>query len=414
MISYIQIKNFRSIADAIVDLRYGEGKAPNGYQKSPRLAFLKEEGCDERTVPCLALFGSNANGKSNLLRAISILRTAIFDSRIGLVDSSDHNLIVTCDEPTAIILGFIKDSAQYEYQLAYSTDQIEYECLSREGKILFKIDANGYDFKNIAIKKPYTPSALEEIFKVECCDGMARWMRPLLNVLGHRYAGLNPYVTAAFELIAKDIHVFLDGGKSLMLPQAVNQLSTVMQCEQKAALDEIVEVIRKLDVEIRGIEIVNQKTNQEMHSFIRSFHKNDRNENVVFDFLAQESEGTIRLASLVAYLLSALYSGATIFVDELDRSLHPLLVRAALSLFQQRARNTKNAQIVFTTHCTDLLDDEILRLSEIGIVTKNAALGTKVKRLCDLRRDGEDIRNVTNFRRMYLDGFYSGVPYPAM
>lgn len=69
---------------------------------------------------------------------------------------------------------------------------------------------------------------------------------------------------------------------------------------------------------------------------------------------------------------------------------------------------------MFTTHCTDLLDDEILRLSEIGIVIKNAALGTKVRRLCDLRRDGEDIRNVSNFRRRYLDGFYSGVPYPAL
>jgi AAA15 family ATPase/GTPase len=158
----------------------------------------------------------------------------------------------------------------------------------------------------------------------------------------------------------------------------------------------------------------NNVTMRETRLFIHSSHENDRKERVVFDFMTQESEGTIRLASVVAYLLCALHRGDQIFIDELDRSLHPLLVRAMLALFQQRTRNTKNAQLVFTTHCTDLLDDEILRLSEIGIVTKNAALGTKVRRLCDLRRDGEDIRNVSNFRRRYLDGFYSGVPYPAL
>ena len=130
--------------------------------------------------------------------------------------------------------------------------------------------------------------------------------------------------------------------------------------------------------------------------------------------MTQESEGTVRLATIVAHLLRAIHMGVPMFIDELDRSLHPLLVRAVLSLFQQRERNKNRAQLIFTTHCTDLLDDEILRLSEIGIVLKNIKLGTKVKRLCDFRKEGTDIRNVTNFRNRYLEGFYSGVPYPEL
>ena len=63
---------------------------------------------------------------------------------------------------------------------------------------------------------------------------------------------------------------------------------------------------------------------------------------------------------------------------------------------------------------TDLLDDSILRLSEIALVRKTKANGTLVRRLVDARKEGEDIRNVTNFRRQYLAGFYSGIPHPAL
>ena len=432
MISYVRVKNFRSVVDATMDLRYDEGKAPNGYKKSPRLPFLKEDGCAERLVPCLALFGANANGKTNLLRAVAALQVAIANSRIDIRQTYDPNRIVTCPEETEFVIGFVKDKAVYEYALSYTGGGIIAERLLCDGKVLFALDEHGGDFKRIATKKPYTAKAIEEIYNVECCDGDGHWIRPFLNTLGHRYAGLNAEAAAAFGVIAKETHVFIGGAETNVLPLAVDQLCGVMGCDQKTALAAIVEVIRKLDVEIKGIDIVerdatatppvngldivrrNNMTMQETRLFITSSHENDRKERVVFDFMTQESSGTIRLASVVAYLLCAIHNGDTIIIDELDRSLHPLLARAMLSLFQQRARNTKNAQLVFTTHCTDLLDDEILRLSEIGIVIKNARLGTKVKRLCDLRRDGEDIRNVSNFRRRYLDGFYSGVPYPAL
>ena len=102
------------------------------------------------------------------------------------------------------------------------------------------------------------------------------------------------------------------------------------------------------------------------------------------------------------------------FVDELDKSLHPILVRSLLNLFVDRGRNRNGARLVFTTHCTDLMDDSILRVSEVGIVANGAKTGTRVRRLADLRAEGMDIRNVTDFRRNYLDGFYSGVPYPSL
>ena len=117
---------------------------------------------------------------------------------------------------------------------------------------------------------------------------------------------------------------------------------------------------------------------------------------------------------MVAVILHAIAAGGTVFFDEFDRGLHPLLVRELLSLFQKRSYNGKRAQLCFATHCTDILDDSVLRMSEVGIVTKNIKTGTLIRRLSDIKRTGVEIRNVTDFRKQYLDGFYAGIPYPAL
>jgi hypothetical protein len=89
-------------------------------------------------------------------------------------------------------------------------------------------------------------------------------------------------------------------------------------------------------------------------------------------------------------------------------------MREIVLMFKKRGLNPRGAQLVFNTHNTDILDDSILRLSEISLVRKTLANGTIVRRLIDIRKDGEDIRNITNFRKQYLDGLYSGIPHPAL
>jgi hypothetical protein len=83
-------------------------------------------------------------------------------------------------------------------------------------------------------------------------------------------------------------------------------------------------------------------------------------------------------------------------------------------MFKSKRYNQSCAQIVFSTHCTDILDNAILRLGEVAIVRKTPSTGTLVRRLIDFKENGLDVRNVTNFRKQYLDGFYSGIPHPAL
>ena len=80
-------------------------------------------------------------------------------------------------------------------------------------------------------------------------------------------------------------------------------------------------------------------------------------------------------------------------IDELDRSLHSLVFQQIVQMFTNKRYNTQNAQLILTAHNTDLLDADILRISEIDFVNKTKKKGTTIQRLVEF----SDVRNVTNF-----------------
>ncbi len=225
------------------------------------------------------------------------------------------------------------------------------------------------------------------------------------------------------------------GNYALDLSDALDLLSPFYNGDRKAALDAIVAIVRRLDIDIRSIALDHRvvaiteeslsNVKGRVHRIlpdrrkievvdIRSVHNNAQGEPVEFDFIAEESMGTQRVASLVGLMLACLKGGRTLFVDELENSLHPLLLKELIRMFKDKSYNQSGAQLVFTTHNTDILDNSVLRLGEVAIVRKTLAGGTLVRRLVDFKEDGLDVRNVTNFRKQYLDGFYSGIPYPAI
>ncbi len=105
-------------------------------------------------------------------------------------------------------------------------------------------------------------------------------------------------------------------------------------------------------------------------------------------------------------LLSALRKGRPVLIDGIDNSLHSLVVIELVRLFKARRLNENGAQLIFTTHNTDLLASHLLGLSDIGIVEQHGFNGTIVTRLAQV----PGLRNVDNFRRLYLRGDFGGIP----
>lgn len=431
MLEYFKSSNFRSIVDATIDLRYAERRAPSGYKDQDRMPFISEG--HGRAVPILALFGPNAAGKSNIIRALAALRSILVQDKCDVRGQADINQIVPCGEISRVEIGFTQGDCSYVYKLAFGQEGVYEESLSRDGKSVFSAGIDKVDVKRL-VSKTYPTAKLLEIIRVECCsaDEERRMVVPLLRVLGRNYANLNDDVTRAYGYLASKMLVLVRRTTLEMFPLAVQTLQQAGNCTQEEALKRIVSVVRRLDIDVQSIRIAenpngaehgfvgsdflagNAQLNAPIGLIVQSGHKKLTGEDVFFRFMEQESEGTKRLASLVGYLLAALETGSIAVVDEFDTALHPMLVAEILSLFYNRSRNEKGAQLVFATHMTDILDDNLLRVGEVGLVQKHRKLGTLVRRLLEMKEGGADIRNATNFRKQYLDGEYSAIPHPAV
>lgn len=436
MIHTLHIKNFRSILDATLDFSFAEGKAPNGYASMQRIPFFQEPGAAFRGVPILALFGANAAGKSNLLKAMDAFRRLAIGNPQGNYPFYQPDKLHGPFRPTEMEMNFLYRSRKYRYFLKSDESKILCEELSADGKVVFSIHGTETDFSAL-VKPAYPLENLLSFKNVECAstsDGFIR--RTFLSVLGRNYEGLDERTRDAFLFFQNSIIPSATDNIGMgKFPEDVRTLATMLGKDESAVLADIADIIRKLDVSIDCIKIIRSKhvnlqpnsipsyqtwvhgrdeTGEPMMVHLETIHKDENGNDVPFRLNEEESAGTQHLVYLVARMLVALERGGIMFVDELDKSLHPILVRSLLNLFVDRSHNKKGARLVFTTHCTDLMDDSILRLSEVGIVVNGAKTGTRVRRLAELRADGMDIRNVTDFRRNYLDGFYSGVPYPSL
>ena len=442
MLKSIQIKNYKSIIDTTIDLEYGEAKAPNGYKAAERLPFLGY-GVNGRIVPCLAVYGANAAGKSNLMEAVALLKHLAADAGATVATCYSPNKLTDMVLPTEFKVEYIQEEKQYTYRIAFNADQVVNEELSDDEGHIFRITGEEVSFERLAKKDSvYNDDKFKEILSVECTS-QGKQKTALLNKLINSYASLNKPIKDAGAFFLCELQFLATDTLLGIIPEAVKMLAKLQGDKENAenlAMEEILETVRQLDIDIRDISIVEQKVSMQdlvkldprRHILkkqivngersmsiidITTRHSDINGQSVEFNFLREESEGTKKLVACVALFLLAVKLGRVVFIDEMDRSLHPLLLKELLKFFTARRYNVKKAQLVFTSHTTELLEDETLRISEIGILSKTLKTGTLLKRLSDIKKEEgtqRGIRNEYNHRLAYLDGYYSGVPFPSI
>ena len=424
MLSYFTIKNFKSILDLTLDLSFAEGKAPNGYEESEFLPFV---GTKTRYVPTLALFGANASGKTNILYALKAFQGIIARGVVGLYIPNKLNPKYNS---TTFEVGVDLEGKKYIYSIEYNQDGIIHEGLYKKNKeeVIFEIQNGETSFDGIATKE-YTSQRLKEIFKVECQNENKQQWLPFLTCLCKNYKRLNNIVISVGNYLLAGVEVYVQN--NIPLPVGLEKLAKIDTPETiSEAFNKITTILKKLDIDINKMTLerkyqtiedpnkpinieakegtfFGRKNNMLIMDEIRSYHTDTNGNEVVFNF-SEESEGTRTLSGLLGICLSALEDGKIVFIDELENSLHPCLLKEVIRLFKDKRYNTKNAQLVFTAHNTDILDDDLIRVSEVGIVNKTMKKGSTIKRISDF----EGIRNVYNFRKQYLNGLFSGLPYP--
>ena len=141
-----------------------------------------------------------------------------------------------------------------------------------------------------------------------------------------------------------------------------------------------------------------------LNTFKKGFDMDGNSKDIIFN-LFEESEGTIKIYALYAYIYDALYNGKTLVIDEMTSYIHPLVSQYIIGLFQNPVEN-KSGQLITTTHTTDLLEMKSLRRDQVYITDMDFN-ETTIYSLADIM----DVSKSENFRNAYLAGKYGGLNY---
>lgn len=443
MLSKVIIKNFKSIESLELDLSFAEKKAPNNYKDLAFLPFLEpqQDEIENRLVPIMNIYGANASGKSNIIHSLFCFnRVLLFGVKV-LRDIPQElfsvNKLKNLGNNSSLSLEFFIKEEKYSYTLEYNRVSIEKEVLKKGEKELFSISDIKGDFTPLAISN-FDNESINNIFNVACIapiqNGQHVQVNTFLSAIIDKLPGLNPSLNVVLNYLKDSIFISL--GNDLPAEMSIEQLS---KSDTKEDIDEsfrkISRFIQKLDIDIERFEYkreihsldgfkvgdnqvkvpripnksvaINEDKNIISFDEIVSIHKNNDGEEVSFQF-NEESVGTRLSFGLAGQILRILEIGGVMIIDELDRSLHPLLLKSLIRVFKDKDYNKNNAQLICTLHTTDILEDNIYKVSEFVFINKNPKKGSFLKRLSDF----PGIRNDMNFRDRYLNGLYSGIPHP--
>ncbi len=184
--------------------------------------------------------------------------------------------------------------------------------------------------------------------------------------------------------------------------------------EDEIVQNKIIKFFNTFDDSIKGFNVEKLDNNNEKDEKkyrINSLHKMSESGEFVSIPLEDESSGTLKMFSLYPSIQTVLDNGGILFIDELNSRLHPLLVRNIILLFTDLTINTMNAQLIFTTHDTWQLSNDLLRRDEIWFVDKDKDGVSSLYSLADFVDDtGVKIRKDENYTKNYLTGKYGAIP----
>ncbi|WP_319560323.1 ATP-binding protein [Marispirochaeta sp.] len=384
-----------------------------------------------RLLKSAVIYGANASGKSNLLNALKFMQSFVFNSSKNtqitedipiercLVSSKSENM------PSHFELTFIHQNILYRYGFEVTDKEITSEWLfsSPKGReaLLFVRDNNlieiGDSFKEGRGLEDKTRNnalflSVCAQFNGETSASIIKWFRSFNVISGIEDKSYLQYTLNKLEdkefycEIEKFIHIADLGIEELKFEQRDVNFEDLDE-EIKNHILGMNDVRKFIKSNIDYKKEINIKTVEDRFNFLHSKY-NDENKkigNVPFK-MDQESQGTQKLFAVAGPIIDTLKNGKTIFIDELDTRLHPLLTQFIIHLFNSNETNKKGSQLIFATHDTNLLSSRFFRRDQIWFIEKNKYNVSDIYSLSDYR-----VRKDATFNKDYIMGKYGAIPY---
>ncbi len=417
MLLEFRVKNFLSIKDEIrLDLRassitdFGE----TNLISSERYKILKSA----------VIYGANSSGKSNLLKAMSTMRRIVFQS---FEKSSTSNLniepflldTVSENEPSLFEVTFLLNSLKYRYGFELTNSEIKsewlFEAKINAEKYLFVRENDGIDvnpnYKEAKDLEEKTRDnalflAVIDQFNGKLAGQIMMWFNNFITISGLSH---EKYKAVTFQLLEKK-------ESKQLLQSFYNDLDLGfdnLEIKKKDfntndIPDNMPEyIVKQIMSDLEGKKIVDVKTlHKKRNPLDNSFT------DVEFDMRSQESSGTNKVFNISGPIFDVLTEGGILVIDELDASLHPLLTLSITRLFNSIEHNPKNAQLIFSTHDTNLFSYGKFRRDQIYFIEKDYNFSSTLYSLVEYKGDGGiSIRKDRKFENDYIQGRYGAIPF---
>lgn len=438
MLLRFSVENFMSFKErAEFSLLPGRVRTPPGHV----IKGMKPH--DINVLKATIIYGANASGKSNLIKAMKVAQTIINE---GVKAGKQLPYY-----PYRLNQASAKQPSRFEFELKFGVNNYAYGFIAdantiieewlyqidrKRDKLIFErkqtdvFDLLSLDFKNKEDEQylNFTAEGTPEnrLFLNECRERnvlkkldylsafreVIEWFDHRLNIIfpNSKYTGLEMFTQAgqkSSETFSKILNSF-DTGITRISPQKIDfyhELTDVpkeLKENIESELEENTQMILATPLNTRYQ--IRKTTDGLIEAYkLMTVHGNEEGEEVLFD-INQESDGTQRLLDIAPGLLDVFSTEKTYIIDELDRSLHPDITT---SIFKAFLDNTSDihSQLIVTTHETNLLDLELVRRDEIWFVQKNQKGESSLYSLEEYQpRFDKDVR------RGYLAGRFGGIP----
>ncbi len=378
-----------------------------------------------------ALYGANASGKSNVLDAIRFLKKFVETSATEMKPGDPTGTTPfkldaeSASKPSSFEITFVAEEVRYQFGLSVTPTRVTEEYLVAYPKGLAQ---RWYHRTYNEEKHTYEWGKSASAFKHDKDLQEKTRENSLFLSVGPQFN--HPQLTPVFNWFMNNLR-FLDLGKNDFL---YDSLTAVILSESPSSHSYFLSLLKNADIGIVDILVEKGEVNIEMVKkllkmddmssvqiadirkklvdtpFFRDMkiqlaHQTESIEPVLFD-MEDESEGTRRYFELIGPLLAFLAHGDIFFIDEIEASLHPLLVKGLIQLLFDGKINNEDAQVVFTTHNPLLLDGDLLRRDQIWFTEKTQAGTTHLYPLTDYSPRKDEA-----LAKGYLAGRYGAIPY---
>lgn len=377
MVLEIRLSNMFSFRDEVtLDLQAAKIQTKKARELEGNLFSVD----GEQMLKSVALFGANASGKSNVIKAIRACVNKVRSSHNYNVDTrfaiSPFKFEDYANKPSSFYIRFLLNGVEYEYSFSFMHDEIITETLyyypnGRKSLVFRRDESRGtekkdiYEFKTV-IKRPF-----------DVADNTSK---------------KTLYISRASQMdreIAQKIFLFFCN--DIVLDYQVANIDSLDNLF-KERKEQMLEVLRTADSDIIDFKIQNNA--------ITTFHRT--NPSVAFDFETEESEGTKTLFRMMVRMIGIIHEGKMLLVDEIDNSLHTQLVEFVIGMFN----HSDHAQLIYTTHNTHLLNTDFQRRDQVNFVNKREDGSSDLYSLFDFK----DFRDTLDMEKAYLQGRFDAIP----